>query len=315
MKRFALCLLTLLLVAADRSPQQKYIDQYSQLAISEMERTGVPASITLAQGLVESRAGLSPLASKGNNHFGIKCHNDWKGRKMYADDDKAGECFRVYPTADKSFMDHSDFLRYRDRYKFLFELDKTDYKGWARGLKKAGYATDPAYANKLIKVIEEYELYRFDVKAEVIPEAPLEIEAPKKYVSPKEEHWEKPEYSEEHSFSLSRNVMTRNGVPFITAMKGETYSAIASAQGLFLKELLRYNDLKKEVRLEEGDVVFLQAKKNKAEKGLEKYIVDSDGEDLRGISQRFGVKLSAIRKLNGYDDNYVPREGDSILLR
>ena len=315
MKRFVLCLLTLLLVAADRSPQQKYIDQYAQLAISEMERTGVPASITLAQGLVESRAGLSPLASKGNNHFGIKCHNDWKGRKMYADDDKAGECFRVYPTADKSFMDHSDFLRYRDRYKFLFELDKTDYKGWARGLKKAGYATDPAYANKLIKVIEEYELYRFDVKAEVIPEAPLEIEAPKKYVPPKEEHWEKPEYREEHSFSLSRNVMTRNGVPFITAMKGETYSAIASAQGLFLKELLRYNDLKKEVRLEEGDVVFLQAKKNKAEKGLEKYIVDSDGEDLRGISQRFGVKLSAIRKLNGYDDNYVPREGDSILLR
>ena len=315
MKRFVLCLLTLLLVAADRSPQQKYIDQYAQLAISEMERTGVPASITLAQGLVESRAGLSPLASKGNNHFGIKCHNDWKGRKMYADDDKAGECFRVYPTADKSFMDHSDFLRYRDRYKFLFELDKTDYKGWARGLKKAGYATDPAYANKLIKVIEEYELYRFDVKAEVIPEAPLEIEAPKKYVPPKEEHWEKPEYSEEHSFSLSRNVMTRNGVPFITAMKGETYSAIASAQGLFLKELLRYNDLKKEVRLEEGDVVFLQAKKNKAEKGLEKYIVDSDGEDLRGISQRFGVKLSAIRKLNGYDDNYVPCEGDSILLR
>ena len=315
MKRFVLCLLTLLLVAADRSPQQKYIDQYAQLAISEMERTGVPASITLAQGLVESRAGLSPLASKGNNHFGIKCHNDWKGRKMYADDDKAGECFRVYPTADKSFMDHSDFLRYRDRYKFLFELDKTDYKGWARGLKKAGYATDPAYANKLIKVIEDYELYRFDVKAEVIPEAPLEIEAPKKYVPPKEEHWEKPEYREEHSFSLSRNVMTRNGVPFITAMKGETYSAIASAQGLFLKELLRYNDLKKEVRLEEGDVVFLQAKKNKAEKGLEKYIVDSDGEDLRGISQRFGVKLSAIRKLNGYDDNYVPREGDSILLR
>lgn len=315
MKRFVLCLLTLLLVAADRSPQQKYIDQYSQLAISEMERTGVPASITLAQGLVESRAGLSPLASQGNNHFGIKCHNDWKGRKMYADDDKAGECFRVYPTADKSFMDHSDFLRYRDRYKFLFELDKTDYKGWARGLKKAGYATDPAYANKLIKVIEDYELYRFDVKAEVIPEAPLEIEAPKKYVPPKEEHWEKPEYREEHSFSLSRNVMTRNGVPFITAMKGETYSAIASAQGLFLKELLRYNDLKKEVRLEEGDVVFLQAKKNKAEKGLEKYIVDYDGEDLREISQRFGIKLSAIRKLNGYDENYVPREGDSILLR
>ena len=315
MKRFVLCLLTLLLVAADRSPQQKYIDRYSQLAISEMERTGVPASITLAQGLVESRAGLSPLASKGNNHFGIKCHNDWKGKKMYADDDKTGECFRVYPTADRSFMDHSDFLRYRDRYKFLFELDKTDYKGWARGLKKAGYATDPAYANKLIKVIEDYELYRFDVKAEVIPEAPLEIEAPKKYVPPKEEHLEKPEYREEHSFSLSRNVMTRNGVPFITAMKGETYSAIASAQGLFLKELLRYNDLKKEVRLEEGDVVFLQAKKNKAEKGLEKYIVDSDGEDLRGISQRFGVKLSAIRKLNGYDESYVPREGDSILLR
>ena len=136
---------SLLLSAAapDTTPQQQYIARYSAMAVSEMYRTGVPASITLAQGLLESRYGLSALATEGNNHFGIKCH-DWKGKTMRQDDDKRNECFRVYDNAEESFRDHSDFLRYRDRYKSLFENDVTDYKAWAYGLRKAGYATDPA---------------------------------------------------------------------------------------------------------------------------------------------------------------------------
>ena len=160
----ALLLLVSMLVSAvpeSSTPQKKYISQYAETAVREMYRSGVPASITLAQGLLESRYGQSPLAKEGNNHFGIKCH-DWTGKKMYHDDDKRGECFRVYKSADESFRDHSDFLRYRDRYKSLFDNEITDYKAWAYGLKKAGYATDPAYPAKLIKIIEDYHLYDYD---------------------------------------------------------------------------------------------------------------------------------------------------------
>ena len=127
------------------TPQQSYIEKYSSLAVEEMYRTGVPASITLAQGLLESGNGQSRLAVKGNNHFGIKCHNTWTGAKVYHDDDRKGECFRKYDSPEESFRDHSDFLRYRDRYKFLFDLELTDYRSWAYGLKTAGYATDPKY--------------------------------------------------------------------------------------------------------------------------------------------------------------------------
>ena len=175
-----ICFLLPLALLADKSVQEKYIDKYSALAVSEMRRTGVPASITLAQGLVESGSGQSTLAVKGNNHFGIKCARSWKGERMLHDDDAKNECFRVYPSVEASYQNHSDFLRYQDRYKSLFDLDVTDYKAWARGLKKAGYATDPKYADRLIKTIEEYRLYRFDtsVSEEELPEAPSEVETP-----------------------------------------------------------------------------------------------------------------------------------------
>ena len=152
----------MLLLISGGNPIETYIEKWAPVAVEEMYRSGVPASITLAQGILESRYGLSELASKGNNHFGIKCHKDWKGRTMAYDDDAKGECFRVYDSAQESFRDHSDFLRYRDRYKFLFEFDTKDYKSWAYGLKKAGYATDPNYPAKLIKYIEDYGLSRYD---------------------------------------------------------------------------------------------------------------------------------------------------------
>ncbi len=295
-------------VAAVLEPYETYIQKYSSIAVSEMRRTGVPASITLAQGIVESAAGQSTLASKYNNHFGIKCHNDWKGKKTYRDDDKQGECFRVYSNAAASFKDHSDFLRYKDRYKSLFNLEPTDYKGWAKGLKAAGYATDPGYAAKLIKVIEEYQLYRFDNQmADDVPEPPLAIEQPVEIT--------RSEAREVIRISLSRDVYEVNGVPCIYAVQGDTYATIASAYDLFPGEILRFNDLSEDRPLRAGEIVYLQRKKTKAAKGLDKYIADVDSGSLRDISQRFGVKLSSLCKLNSLKKDAVPSEGDTIYLR
>jgi len=352
------------------TPQEIYISRFSSLAVEEMYRSGVPASITLAQGLLESRYGLSDLAVKGNNHFGIKCHNTWQGERMFHDDDLKGECFRSYDSPEESFRDHSDFLRYRDRYKFLFDLDITDYKSWAHGLKKAGYATDPAYPAKLIRLIEEYSLYEFDrpqkkdrgdrhlykgtknntveessqieetaeerperskkkqakaqkqdrrkkknepmeepVEEMVIPESPSRIEAVKVLdEGPKAEF----------RFPLSRQMYSMNGVPFVYSAKGETYSSIAKSFDLFKKEILKFNDLPVgtdlNAELAPGTLVYVQAKKNEAARGLEKHVMEAD-DNLRTISQRYGVKLEKIYKMNGFDATYVPHEGDIIKLR
>jgi LysM repeat protein len=360
-----------LTLSAQGTPQEKYIQKWAPTAVREMYRSGVPASITLAQGILESRYGLSPLAVEGNNHFGIKCHKDWKGKSMRYDDDAKGECFRVYDSAEESFQDHSDFLRYRDRYKSLFELKTTDYKGWAYGLKKAGYATDPNYPVKLIKYIEDYKLYEYDTMtsdeserledvaeknvdsasdasavknpeknelsektnvpvrkektsktrknrrskkaqekersdSDVIPASPLSLEEPRKIEAGGHEVF---------SFSLTREAYSRNGVPFITSVEGETYSSIAQSYNLYLNELLKFNDLSVSEELLPGTVVYLQAKKNQSEKGLDKYIVGEDGESLRDICQRFAVKMSSVMKMNGFTSAYELREGDTVILR
>ncbi len=307
---FSLLLAGLALTGQD--VRQTYIDKYSEVAVSEMYRTGVPASITLAQGIIESGAGLSKLAAEGNNHFGIKCHTDWKGKTMAIDDDKKGECFRVYKNAEMSFRDHSDFLRYRDRYKFLFSYDVTDYKSWAYGLKKAGYATDPAYAGKLIKMIEDYKLWRFDTpkleeRPDTIPESPETIEEPKRI--------DTDVYDEDYVFSLRRPVYEKNGVPFVYASEGESYASIAQAYKLFTKEILRYNDLRESEPLAPGTMVFIQPKKAHAAKGLDKYIVGEDPVTLRDICQRFAVRMGSVRRMNGFAADYVPSEGDTVLLR
>ncbi|MGM9789738.1 MAG: glucosaminidase domain-containing protein [Candidatus Cryptobacteroides sp.] len=323
--------------ATSVTPQDDYIRKYSATAVREMYRSGVPASITLAQGLLESRYGQSELAVKGNNHFGIKCH-DWTGKKMYYDDDAKGECFRVYSSADESFRDHSDFLRYRDRYKFLFDYDVTDYKSWAYGLKKAGYATDPSYPSKLIKIIEDYHLYDYDImtsapsdeavkeagkkagkrkrqkrpggaqqEAVVIPESPHSIEEPKRLT--------REDLGEKFTFSLSRKIYSINGVKFIYANEGETYSSIADKYDLFPKEILRFNDTGSDRSLMTGEVVYIQAKKTRAAKGMDKYISDEGGETMRELSQRFGLKLKNLCKMNGRGTGYVSQPGDEFVLR
>ncbi|MBQ6912298.1 MAG: glucosaminidase domain-containing protein [Bacteroidales bacterium] len=317
-------LLSLLLPAAvllAQTPQEKYIDTYSQVAVEEMLRSGVPASITLAQGLLESGSGQSRLATEGNNHFGIKCHKGWTGRSMKHDDDARNECFRVYDSPEQSFRDHSDFLRYRDRYKFLFDLERTDYQGWAYGLKQAGYATDPKYAGKLIKYIEDYNLSRFDIvsveEEAALPEAPHKIEEPVavssvRSAAPGEDPVQP---REDFHFPLTRALYSLNGVPFVYAMEGESYGSLAKYYHLFKWEILRYNDVSKDTVLDAGTVVYLQSKKNQAPEGLEKYIVSEDGEDFHTICQRFGVKEKAILKLNGLEAPVQLLEGDEIKLR
>ena len=316
-KIFAALLALMCLTAAAQTPQEKYIQKYAPIAVKEMHRSGVPASITLAQGILESGSGLSELATKGNNHFGIKCHKDWTGKRMYMDDDRKGECFRVYRKAEDSFRDHSDFLRYRDRYKFLFDLRPTDYKGWAYGLKKAGYATDPKYPAKLIKYIEDYNLARYDKKGALegskVPEAPHKIEEPV-VVRPARSGVDVP-VSEEFRFNLDTPLYSVNGVPFIYSSKGQTYASIAAEHQLFKSEILRFNDLKEDRELLPGTIVYLASKKNKAQAGLDMYIVEKDGEDFHAICQRFAVKEKAIIRKNKLSSPVRLRAGDELKLR
>lgn len=296
------------------TPQQSYIEKYSSLAVEEMYRTGVPASITLAQGLLESGNGQSRLAVKGNNHFGIKCHNTWTGAKVYHDDDRKGECFRKYDSPEESFRDHSDFLRYRDRYKFLFDLELTDYRSWAYGLKTAGYATDPKYPEKLIRLIEEYRLYEYDTQKPEQTTHHVEPQVPASPTVIEQVQPLSPRQRETFSFALSRQMYSLNGVPFVYASEGETYASIAKANRLFLKEILKFNDLKEEKDLVPGTVVYLQKKKKKAAAGLEKYVVEGI-QDLRSISQRFAVRLDKLCKLNDIAPDHVLRDGDVLYLR
>ena len=297
------------------SPQERYIYTYSDIAVAEMQRTGVPASITLAQGIIESGSGLSTLAVNGNNHFGIKCHNNWKGGTMKMDDDRKDECFRTYDSPEQSFRDHSDFLRYRDRYKFLFDLDRRDYKGWAFGLKQAGYATDPSYANKLIRCIEQYDLSRFDFLTNEelanVPESPNKLEEP---VAVRSGGFAP--VQEEFRFSLSRVMYSLNDVAFVYAQEGETYKSIAKDHHLFLFEILLFNDEKKGAELVPGQIVYLESKKRKAPAGLEMYIVAQDGESFHNICQRFAVRENAIKLLNRMLEA-EPKlyEGDVLKLR
>lgn len=311
---FLLLVLAVISVAAKDDPRHAYIARYSDIAVSEMKRTGVLASISLAQGILESNCGQSTLAVKGNNHFGVKCHKDWEGKKIYKDAEKPNECFRLYPNVEASYRDHSDFLRYQDRYKSLFSLERTDYKGWAHGLKEAGYATDPAYPQKLIKIIEEYELYRFDGNVMVEAPEPLVAEAPVVIETPEDPG--AVQYRETHNFSLTRTLYSQNGVPFVYAMAGETYESIAERYNLFKKEILRFNDLESSEPLNPGDVVYLKAKKKMGAKGVDKYVV-GEGEHvtMRAISQRYGIKLSALLKLNPYAVSSTLEPGDTVILR
>ena len=298
-----------------RMTRQEYIDKYKETAMEAMRTHGIPASITLAQGCLESGDGNSDLAVRANNHFGIKCHNDWKGQTYYKKDDDPGKsCFRKYRNASESFKDHSDFLRYRDRYAFLFDLEITDYKGWCYGLKKAGYATDPQYAERLIKIIEDYRLYRFDREmytkagknSNLLPPSPNELM--------KVMELNPARNSLLYKYSRNRTIYVRNGVPYILAGSMDTYESIAEEYNLFTKELLRYNDLRKPKELVPGTVVYLQKKKAKAQRHMEIHIA-VEGDTYYDVAQRYGVRMKRLFKYNGYKEGDILHVGDEIFLR
>jgi len=232
-----------------------YIEKYSQIAVGKMKQHGIPASITLAQGILESGAGNSKLAQMSNNHFGIKCH-EWEGERVYHDDDIKNDCFRKYAKPEDSYEDHSQFLK-RPRYASLYVLDVTDYKGWAHGLKQCGYATDPNYAGLLINLIETYELYAYDQGIEKAKEAGrkeelAEIEAEIK------SHYLLDSKMGAVSAYLSHPVRIVNGKKAVIARAGDTYESIAKEFGLRKWEIRWYNKVKKGTLPEEGQAVFIR---------------------------------------------------------
>lgn len=272
-----------------------YINQYNYIAINHMKQYKIPASITLSQGLLESGAGNSDLAIKSNNHFGIKCNATWSGDRVIAKDDTPNDCFRKYKKAEDSYEDHAHFIAYRDRYAALFLLDITDYKGWARGLQKAGYATDKAYANKLIKLIEDYQLYLYDREGAISK------------VEKEEEIIETP--------SLSQHVVYKtHGLVYVVARTNDTFESIAKEFDFSLTDLYQFNDAINGFPLQEGDLVYFQAKKNKADKPYFEHQVKV-GESMHSISQLYGIRLDKLYSMNKKHIGYIPEEGDVLKLR
>ncbi|NYI48612.1 glucosaminidase domain-containing protein [Macellibacteroides fermentans] len=275
------------------SSYEAYISKYSNLAIEHQKKYKIPASITLSQGLLESGAGQSSLARQSNNHFGIKCHSDWRGGRVYHDDDLRGECFRKYDQVEDSYTDHSKFLAFRPRYAVLFDLDITDYKGWAKGLQQCGYATDKAYANKLIKVIEDYELYRYDTHKG----------SRTSKVTSKEQ------------FPVEKmTIYKTHGLIYVIARAGDSFESIAQNLGFKEKELRKYNEVPEGFPLQAGDLVYLEKKKKKADKPYYDHVVQV-GESMHSISQQYGIRLKSLYKLNKKEMEYVPEEGDVLKLR
>ena len=263
--------------------RKEYIEKYSSLAVKQMHQYKIPASITLAQGILESNNGNSRLATKANNHFGIKCHG-WGGKKIFADDDKKNECFRNYKNVLESFVDHSLFLNKYSRYEFLFDYKITDYKSWAKGLKKAGYATNNKYPELLIKIIEENKLYQFDSKK-----------------------------IDKNLISGKRNIyMHPNKIKYVMSKNQETYKTIAKSLNIKLKQILKYNDDNNQSVLNVGTKVFIQPKRNRSKQRVH---VVNNGEDLRTISQTYGGKMKSLKKRNQLILKNSIKNGDKLRLR
>lgn len=302
-----------------QNTRQDYIDTYKDLAIKEMKRVGIPASITLSQGMLESGNGNSKLAKKANNHFGIKCHSSWKGKSIRKDDDKKNECFRKYKNAYESYMDHSDFLTRGQRYAFLFDYKITDYKKWARGLKKAGYATSNTYASKLIRIIEDNKLYLFDDEnINLIAKKADSKEAVKteeKDASTKKQNskYKTRGSKEDYAIQLGRKINLNNRVKYLVAKDGDSYAKLTEEFQLLRFELFRYNDAQKGDQLNKGDIVYLQPKRAKA--GSKKYHLVKGNESLRDISQKYGIRLKKLCKHNGMSKSFKLNVGQKVKLK
>lgn len=272
---------------------EQYVEKFAPLAIEEMQRSRIPASITLAQGLLESGNGNSRLALQANNHFGIKCRKEWTGETLREDDDAPQECFRKYASPLDSYRDHSEFLMKGKRYAFLFDLELTDYKSWAKGLKSAGYATNPRYAEILITTIEKNNLQRFDgMKA---PEAVAQV------------------IQKEKEAEAKADVkLIINRIPATVAAAGESYASIAMVNNIKVWQLFKYNDLDKSANIKTGDTLYLKPKNYK---GMIETVVVGANDNLHSISQRYAIKVSRLRKLNGLKEGQEPETGEVLHMK
>lgn len=309
MRKIYLLLFSAILTLASSSPikaqekalndSEKYVMQYSVIAVEQMERHGIPASITLAQGLLESGAGKSKLATEANNHFGIKADSRWSGSTYSHLDNGNWHKFRVYKSAEKSYEDHSLFLVGNSRYSALFKLDRTDYKGWAKGLKNAYYAEDREYDKKLIGIIERYGLHKYDNYT----------------VADARKNRQKADNEEKRVTDTPKEILMANGLPYVIANAGDTYETLSAQTGISKRRIRKYNELYKEYSFKEGDIVYLKSKNNKAVKGYD-FHTTKNGESLYSISQMYGIKLKAIYKMNPQYISYTTlKVGDVVRLR
>ena len=303
---FALLLLLagLLPAKAQNTAYLAYINTYKDLAVEQMNKYGVPASITLAQGLLESGAGRSELVRKSNNHFGIKCGGTWTGPYVLKDDDARNERFRAYKSARESYEDHSLFLRNRSRYAFLFRYSPTDYKAWAHGLKKAGYATNPRYAHQLISLIQRYDLDRFDkLRGKATRPAAVahgQIAVPGIDLTP----------------SVHLTVRMNNDNYYVIARPGDTYESIGEQMGVSTRKLRKYNEVPRDYELQAGDIVYFEKKQKKADKAYKgKYHRVAAGESVYVIAQKYGIRLKTLYDNNDLPKDYSPQAGQLLKVR
>ena len=309
---FSLVLPVFFVVAQSyRNPKyDAYIERFSPIAVEKMYQYGIPASITLAQGILESGIGESRLALEAKNHFGIKCH-DWKGDYVLHTDDKVNECFRKYNNPEESYEDHSLFLTSRVRYAHLFQLRTTDYKAWASGLQRAGYATDPNYATRLVALIESNDLHVFDKQSRKSSDNPVFVEPThNKSVETKTPR------SKSDSKRYPARASQRNmyGLRYVIATTGDSYSSIAQDFKVSLRSIVKWNDLPQDVSLREGEIVYLQKKKKKVTNYSSIHYVQ-EGESMHAISQRYGIQLQSLYDLNNLPYSQSPTIGQKLYLK
>lgn len=298
---FVCAVLSLGIGNAQTNVYRDYIERFKDVALSHQQEYGIPASITLAQGILESNAGQSRLATEANNHFGIKCGGEWKGKTIKHKAENGKECFRKYDNAEESYHDHALFLK-KKRYTPLFKHKVSDYKNWAKTLRECGYATDSKYPDKLINIIERYELHKLDNKGKKNSSGSL--------ITPAEEN---------NNDGLKKAVIAhavhrRGNLLFIYSHEGDTYESISDEFDITKKKLLSYNDTKQKPILTEGEIVYLQ-EKDKEYAGDKQWYIVNEGETLYSISQKLGIRLKNLRKMNKINDNIVIQPGDTLKIK
>ena len=308
-----------------RLTREEYIDRYKQIAVAHMERYGIPASITLAQGILESNCGNSLLSMQSNNHFGIKCKRDWRGEKVYHDDDAKGECFRAYPTVEASYRDHAEFLDSQPRYDSLFSYGTTDYKSWARGLKAAGYATAPDYAQRLIRIIEENRLYLLDrndglrLYASTTSRGrdPEEWFAAQSSVAETsaEAAVDPDDYRVTINAHAGYDVYETNGVHYVVAKRGDTFENIGSKFRISPRNLRKFNDLKdRKAQPVMGETVYIGRKKKRWEHNARHHVARA-GETAYAIGQSYAIRTRSIEKMNRLKPGVEIEQGRQVRIK